>query len=85
MSVHSFIVSDPQFPEVKDFSIDVYVLEYQGFTNDFERLEVWCAGIADDFVAGRITRKDLIDDSIRMRIESPKNEIFVDTISQNEE
>ena len=80
MSSHSFTVSDPQFSAIEGFLIEVNVMNHVGFLINIKRLEIWSAGIADDFVAGRISRINLIEDSIGIRILTPSHRVIIDTL-----
>lgn len=74
MKTHSFTVSDPEYPRVAGFVIEVRTMTYLSYSKDEAQLESWISGIADDFVAGKITREELLGESIRIRLFSPTNE-----------
>ena len=83
VNIHSFIVSDLKFPKIEGFLIEISTMTYAGFLKDIERLETWGAGITDDLVAGRINQEDLCEESISIRITSPANKVYVDTINKD--
>lgn len=79
MKTHLFTVCSPEYPKIAGFIIEVQTMTYPGYSNDEVRLESWIAGIANDFVLGRITKEELQVESIRMRLFSPTNEEIIAT------
>jgi hypothetical protein len=82
MTLHSFIIEDEHFPDLKGYLVDVQYMSSLFDKFDVPELEMWSTRIVDDFVRGECGKEELRAESVDIRIWSPEKVLLLDTITR---